>query len=171
MACDAEAGDALVRLGKPREAIDRYIAARAVSRVSRIALDLARAGRYDAAAELERDLIARLPDNFLERADLASSHAALGAIQVAAAAAQPSHARELRAQAIDEYATASRLAPLNEGFLLSYAFAQMQWGDAQAARRGFERLLEIHPHQTDAQAALAKLAQPDAQMATPSRSP
>jgi len=155
--CSAEAGDALVRLGKPREAVGRYIDAKAVSKVSDIALSLARQGRYDDATALVRALIGRLHDDFLERADLASSYATLGAIDIQAASAETAHARDRRAQAIAEFAAASRLAPFNEGYLLSYGFAQAQWGDSDAARRAFERVLEIHPHQADAEAALADM--------------
>jgi tetratricopeptide (TPR) repeat protein len=167
--CLAEAGDALARLGKPDEAIDRYIGAKAVSRVSDIALSLAERGEYDAAAALVSDLIRRLRDNFLERADLASAYATLGKVELGAATAQPKKARELRRVAIAAYASASRLAPYNEGYLLSYAFAQMQWGDADAARHAFERLLQLHPHQSDAESALAHLA--GGQKATPPASP
>jgi tetratricopeptide (TPR) repeat protein len=155
--CSAEAGDALVRLGRPRDAVSRYIDAKAVSKVSDMALSLARQGRYDDAAALVNALIGRLHDDFLERADLASSYAALGAIEIAAAAAQTPRSGELRAYAIAAYAAASRLAPFNEGYLLSYAFAQAQWGDPAAARRAFQRVLEIHPHQVDAEAALAHM--------------
>jgi tetratricopeptide (TPR) repeat protein len=167
--CLAEAGDALARLGKPDEAIDRYISAKAVSRVSDIALSLADRGEYDAAAALVSELIRRLRDNFLERADLASAYATLGKVDLAAATAQPEKARSLRRTAIAAYTSASRLAPYNEGYLLSYAFAQMQWGDADAARHAFERLLQLHPHQSDAESALAHLA--DGQRATQSASP
>jgi tetratricopeptide (TPR) repeat protein len=150
----------LVRLGRLDEAIDRYIRARATTRVSGIALELAQEGRYDAAMALVRDFIGRLHQGFLERADMASAYATLGSIQLEAAASRPSAARALRTQAINSYAQASNLAPLNEGYLLSYAFAQMRWGDAAGARRAFDRLLEIHPHQPDAEAALSQLASP-----------
>ncbi len=158
--CDAEAGDALVRLGRLDEAIDRYIRARATTRVTGIALELAQEGRYDAAMALVHDFIGRLHQGFLERADMASAYATLGSIQLEAAASRPAAARALRTQAINSYAQASNLAPLNEGYLLSYAFAQMRWGDAAGARRAFDRLLEIHPHQPDAEAALSRLASP-----------
>lgn len=156
--CTAAAGDALVRLGKPREAVDRYIDAKAVSKVSDMALALARQGRYGDATALARALIGRLHNDFLERSDLASSYATLGAIEMDAAAAGAGQERARRAQAIAAYATASQLAPFNEGYLLSYAFAQMQWGDPAVARQVFERVLEIHPQQADAEAALARLA-------------
>jgi tetratricopeptide (TPR) repeat protein len=169
-ACTAEAGDALVHLGRLDEAIDRYISAKAVSRVSEIALSLAQRGEYERATELTLALIGKLHDKFLERADLASAYATLGKIDLDAAAANPARARELRRAAIAAYASASRLASFNEGYMLSYAFAQMQYGDAAAARRAFERVLELHPHQRDAEAALAHLA-PDFPETMPSTVP
>jgi tetratricopeptide (TPR) repeat protein len=155
--CIAEEGDALARLGRPEAAVDRYVSAKAVARVSDIALSLAARGRYDEAMALEHELIRRLGDGFVERADLASSYWTLGRIQTAAAQVTPVRASAYRENAIAAYAAASRLAPYNEGYLLSYAFAQAQWGDANAARSAFERMLAIHPHQNDAEAALARL--------------
>jgi len=170
-ACTAEAGDALVRMGCLDEGIDRYITAKAVSRVSDIALSLSQRGEYNRATALVEALIAKLRDKFLERADLASAYATLGRIKLDAARANPAQAREIRRTAIAAYESASRLAPFNEGYLLSYAFAQMQWGDADAAQRAFERVLELHPHQSDAEAALARIARNDGLKATPSGSP
>ncbi len=158
--CLAEEGDALVRLGDPEAAVDRYVSAKAVARISDIALSLAGRGRYDDALALERELIRRLGDGFVDRADLASSYWTVGKIHTTAAGAgriSDSQERAHHAAAIAAYGEASRLAPYNEGFLLSYAFAQAQWGDAHAARAAFERLLAIHPHQGDAEAALARL--------------
>ena len=169
--CTAEAGDALLHMGRLHEAIDRYVAAKAASRVSDIALSLARRGEYDRATALTLALIAKLRDKFLERADLASAYATLGKIDLDAAAAKPARARELRRAAIAAYASASHLASFNEGYLLSYAFAQMQWGDAEAARRSFERVLELHPHQSNAEAALAHLARNNGPKVMPSASP
>ena len=157
-ACLAESGDAFVRLGRLDEAVDRYIAAKAVSRVDDLAVADARQGRYDEATTLEGALIARLHDDFLERADLAAAYATLGAIRLdAATAARPQDARSLRNAAIAAFGSASQLAPFNEGYLLSYAFSQMRWGDKAVARRAFERVLQLHPHQADAQAALPGL--------------
>ena len=155
--CVAEAGDALVRLGQPQLAVDRYMQAKAVGRVSDIAHELAQRGDFDAARELVTDLISRLHDDFLERADLASAYATLGEIDDEAAYVQPAMSRSRRAEAIAAYASASRLAPYNEGYLLSYAFSEMQWGSAASARSAFERVLELHPHQVDAETALARL--------------
>ncbi|HEV2037695.1 MAG TPA: hypothetical protein VGQ96_03725 [Candidatus Eremiobacteraceae bacterium] len=169
--CSAEAGDALVRMGKPTLAIDRYMSAKAVGRVSDIALSLAQRGDYTAASALIAALISRLRDKFLERAELASSYATLGKIQVLAAASRPAQARQHWRAVIAAYASASQLAPYNEGYLLSYAFAQMQWGDAAAARRAFQRVLELHPHQADAETALARLAAHDVARPMPTASP
>jgi len=152
--CDAEAGDALVRLGRPDEAVDRYVRAHAAQRVYAAARDLARAGRYDAALHLVRGLVAQLHDNFIERSDLAASYASLGELELDAAATEPNHATALRSQAIADYATASRLSPFNEGYLLSLASAQMRFGDQRAARKAYEKLLELHPHEPNAEAAL-----------------
>jgi tetratricopeptide (TPR) repeat protein len=158
-------------MGRLDEAIDRYIIAKAVSRVSDIALSLSQRGEYKRATTLVEALIGKLRDKFLERADLASAYATLGKIELDAALANPAQARELRRAAIAAYASASRLAPFNEGYLLSYAFAQKEWGDADVARTAFERVLELHPHQSDAEAALARLARHNGLKATPSGSP
>ncbi|MBV8203939.1 MAG: hypothetical protein JO195_02815 [Candidatus Eremiobacteraeota bacterium] len=152
--CDAEAGDALVGMGRPDEAVDRYVRAHAAERVFAAARDLARAGRYDAALRLVHGLIAQLHDDFLERSDLAASFATLGLLELDAAATKPRQARALRSQAIADYATASRLSPFNEGYLLSLASAQMQFGDRRAARTAYEKVLELHPHEPNAETAL-----------------
>ena len=169
--CAAEAGDALVRLGRLNDAIDRYISAKAVSRVSEIAFTLAQRGEFDRAMALVEALIGKLRDKFLERAELASAYATLGKIKLDAAEAQPARAKELRREAIAAFASASRLASYNEGYLLSYAYAQMQWGDADAARLTFERVLELHPHQRDAEAALAQFDRGDGLHVKPSPAP
>jgi tetratricopeptide (TPR) repeat protein len=165
--CIAQEGDALVRLGKPEAAVDHYVSAKAVARVSDIALALAQRGRYAPAMALERELIRRLGTSFVDRADLASSYWTLGKIQTSAASSINAQEGARHADAIAAYAAASRLAPYNEGYLLSYAFAQAQWGDAHAARSAFERLLAIHPHQSDAEAALARLGKDEPQAGTP----
>jgi tetratricopeptide (TPR) repeat protein len=155
--CEAEAGDALVRTGRADEAVERYVRAHAARRVFTVASDLARAGRYEVAVSLVRLLIAQLHDNFLERSDLASSYAGVGSLELDAAAAQRARAHALRAEAIADFATASQLSPFNEGYLLSYASAQQRFGDRRAAARAYERVLELHPNQPDAEAALHAL--------------
>jgi tetratricopeptide (TPR) repeat protein len=155
--CDAEAGDALLRMGKVDEAVDRYVRAHAAERVFSAARDLARTGHDDAAMGLVRLLIAQLHDNFLERSDLASSYAALGSLELEAAGPKPRLASALRAQAIADFARASRLSPFNEGYLLSYASAEERFGDRRAARRAYERILQLHPGEPNAQEALRAL--------------
>lgn len=157
-ACSAEEGDALLRLGRQEEAIERYIAAKAVVRVAQRAQQLAAAGKDAQALALEHALIARLHDNFLERAELASAYATLGTLQLQAAGKDAAHAAALRHEAIQALGRASALAPYNERFLLLYGFAQMQWGDRAEARGVFTRVLQLHPHQHDAQAALTQLS-------------
>ncbi len=157
--CIAEEGDALVRLDQYQAAGNKYVNARAVSRVSEMALALAHAGKYGAALALESALARRLDAGFLERADLASTFATQGEIY-SIAAATGSGQRPMRAYeraAINAFAQASALAPFNEGYLLSYGFAQARWGDRQQAINAFQKVLEIHPGQPDAQTALARL--------------
>jgi tetratricopeptide (TPR) repeat protein len=154
--CDAEAGDALAAMGRRNEAIERYIRAKAVTRLSTVTLQLAREGRYDSALSIESALLHRLHNDFIDRADLATVYDTIGQIEITAAIAQPKDARSLKraASAISAFANAMNLAPLNENYLLSYGFAQLRFGDRQAARATFERLLQLHPGQPDALAGL-----------------
>lgn len=158
--CDAQAGDALLRLGKADAAVERYVKAHATGRVFAAARELAREGRYDDALRLVRLLIAQLHDNFLERSDLAASYAALGSLELDAATARPGLAHELRARAIADLGEAKRLSPFNEGYLLLYASAQLQFGDPRAARKAYEQVLQLHPDEADAQAALSRSHDP-----------
>lgn len=159
LACLAEEGDALAAMGRMDEAIDRYIAAKAVGRTAEVARHLTGEGNYDAALAIEAALIKRLHNNFIDRADLAAAYATTGTIQVSAAlaAADPALARTRGRLAVDAFFKASNLAPLNEDYLLSYGFAQLRFGNQQQARAAFERLLRIHPDQPDAQAALRRM--------------
>lgn len=158
--CIAEEGDAYLRLARRDEAISKYIAAKAVARLGQRAQELARAGDDGQAIALEQALIARLHDTFLERAELASAYATLGDLQMLAAFKQPAQAAKLRRAAIVALRHASSLAPFNERYLLAYGFAELQWGDRNAARAAFGRLLQLHPQQADAEAALRQLAVP-----------
>jgi tetratricopeptide (TPR) repeat protein len=158
-ACLAEEGDALAALGRTKEAINSYIAAGAVGKVNDAALRLAARKDYTGALDIEWSLREHLTGDFVERSDLASVLAVIGKIddRAAAASPQPREAKARGRAAIEAFARASRLAPLNEDYLLSYAFAQWKWGDKRAAAAAFERLLQIHPGQPDAVAALARL--------------
>jgi len=109
---------------------------------------------------LEQALTQRLGDDILLRADLAATYAKIGDLSIGAALATPARAAEYRISAIAAYDRASGLAPFNEGYLLSYANAQASWGDKRAARAAFHRVLALHPHQADAERALAALGEP-----------
>lgn len=157
--CIAEEGDALLRLGRVQDAIGKYVSARAATRVFARAQELASQGRYAESIALEEALVARLHDNFLERAELASAYASLGTLEDTAAYNLPRQASTLRARATRALHTASDLAPFNEGYLLAYGFSEMQYGDRSHARAAFQRVLRLHPHQQDAERALARLDQ------------
>jgi len=100
----------------------------------------------------------------LAEADVATAYAAIGELDERAATATPAAvgpaseaARRYRADAIRSFARASQLAPFNEGYLLSLGFAESAWGDRRAARAAFDRVLDLHPHQPDAERGLAQL--------------
>ncbi len=152
----AERGDAEARIGRADAAAADYLAAKAATRLGDAVGRMAGAGRYSDAIALEQALIAHL-DPVLDQADIAAVNARIGALEVTAAKNDPRGAPALRRSAITSFASASRLAPLNEGYLLSLGYAQMQWGDRKAARRAFERVLELHPTQADAESGLDRL--------------
>ncbi len=157
--CFAEEGDAEAALGHPDRALALYVRARAVSRVDDAAEKLARRGDFGAALRVEEALVRRLGGSFVDRAELAAAYAAIGDIEerkTYAAAAGPVR-RVAGKRALAAFEKASRLAPLNEGYLLAWGFAEMQWGSPGKARSIFERLLSLHPGQRDAVAALAQL--------------
>ena len=77
-ACTAEAGDALMTMGRTNEAIDRYIQAKAVGKVSQAAVQLVSAHRYQEALAVESALLAQLHDDFIDRSELAAVYAQSG---------------------------------------------------------------------------------------------
>jgi tetratricopeptide (TPR) repeat protein len=162
--CMAEAGDALMAMGRTREAIDRYVQAKAVGKVSDVASQLVASQQYDEALAIESALLARLHDDFVDRSELAAVYAQIGKIDIAAASRvnDPRAARVRAEKGIASLAHAKDLAPLNEDYLLSYGFAQLRFGSADEARRTFERILELHPGQKDAVDALARMEKPNA---------
>jgi len=155
--CVAEEGDAQSRLGRPQAAVDDYLAAHAVDRVAAAAERLAALHHFDEAIALEADLTQTLGTGMLVQADLAASYAELGGLNARAAAATPARAKRYGHAAIDAYRRAAALAPFNEGYLLSLGFADLQWGDRRGARAAFERVLDLHPRETDAERGLARL--------------
>jgi tetratricopeptide (TPR) repeat protein len=158
--CIAEMGDAQARLGNADAAVADYLDAKAAVRLASAVDRIAAGGDYDEAIALERALTQRLGDNILLRADLAATYAKIGDLSMGAALATPARAAEYRRTAIAAYDRASGLAPFNEGYLLSYATAQASWGDKRAAKAAFHRVLALHPHQADAERALAALGEP-----------
>ncbi len=159
--CVAEEGDAQTRLGNERAAVDDYLSARAGPRLALTVRRMAARGQYDAAMSLERQLIARLGGDPLYRADLAAAYESQGSVDAAAGYARPARAAAYRRAAIENFRRATELASFNEEYLLSYAFALLQWGDKRSARAAFARELVLHPHQPDAEKALQSLsAQP-----------
>ena len=154
--CIAERGDAEVRLGRAGAAVSDYLAAHAAGRISITVAGLAARRRYGEALALERALIAEL-DPLLDQADIAAAQAQVGELDVKAAEHDAAASTAYRRDAIRAFGVANRLAPLNEGYLLSLGYSQLQWGDRRAARRAFERELELHPTQPDAERGLALL--------------
>jgi len=156
-ACTAEMGDAEARLGDAGAAVADYLQANAAIRLAAMEDRIAATGRYDDAIALETALAQRLSGNVLLRADLAAAYAKIGRLSAQAGIALPERAGEYHRRAIASFKRATEIAPFNEGYLLSYATAQMDWGDKDAARAAFEHVLALHPHQADAEAALAQL--------------
>ena len=155
--CVAERGDAEVRLGRAGDAVRDYLAAHAAGRITTTVAGLSAQHRYDDALAIERALIRGL-DPLLDQADIAAAEAQVGDLDVKAAEADQARRSLYRRDAIRAFSAANRLAPLNEGYLLSLGYSQMQWGDRREARRAFERELELHPTQPDAERGLALLA-------------
>lgn len=157
--CTAEAGDAQSRLGHFDEAVNDYLASRAVERVGATVDRLAGEARFDDAIALERALASRLGTGMLAQADVASADFVIGGLDDRAAKATRDAAKTsaYRADAIRSFKHASQLAPFNEGYLLSLGFAESSWGDKRAARSAFQKVLDLHPHQSDAERGLAQL--------------
>lgn len=157
--CTAEAGDAESRLGHFDEAVNDYLAAHAVERVGAAVDRLAGEGRFDDAISLERALASRLGTGMLAQADVASANFTVGDLddRAAKAARDPARTGSYHADAIRSFKRASQLAPFNEGYLLSLGFAESAWGDKREARAAFEKVLDLHPHQSDAERGLAQL--------------
>jgi tetratricopeptide (TPR) repeat protein len=154
--CTAERGDAEVRLGLAAAAVRDYLAAHAAERITTTVDGLAAQHHFDEALAIERALITGL-DPMLDEADIAAAEAHIGDLDVKAAKADLARSAAYRRDAIAAFAAAHRLAPLNEGYLLSLGYSQLQWGDRREARRAFERELELHPTQADAERGLALL--------------
>jgi len=157
--CTAEAGDAESRLGHFDDAVNDYLAAHAVERVGGAVDRLAGQQRFDDAIALERALASRLGNGMLAQADVASADYIIGGLDNRAAKASRDRAKAAayHTDAIRSFKRASQLAPFNEGYLLSLGFAEAAWGDKREARVAFEKVLDLHPHESDAERGLAEL--------------
>jgi tetratricopeptide (TPR) repeat protein len=155
--CLAEAGDAQSRLGHAQAAVDDYLAAHAVERVGAAVGRLSDEGRYDEAIALERALAVRLGSGMLAEADLGSAYFTIGTLDAQAVHHGGGRSRAYAQDAIRSFRRASQLAPFNEDYLLSLGFADVDWGDRRAAKTVFERVLDLHPHEADAERGLAIL--------------
>jgi tetratricopeptide (TPR) repeat protein len=156
-ACVAEEGDAQSRLGHAQAAVDDYLAAHAVERVAAEVAKLLADHRYDDAIALDRALAVRLGSGMLAEADLATTYFTIGTLDERAAEADPLKGGSYHRDAIRSYRHASQIAPMHEDYLLALGYAEMRWGDRHAARDAFERLLDLYPHQFEAERALARL--------------
>ena len=155
--CWEGAGEAQLRLGDVRAAIGDFVRAGALTKLDEVAGRLTAAGDFSDAVAAERELAQQFSANALDQAQLAQTLWQIGRIEELAGWKVPPQAAAYRAAAIASYAKAAKLAPLNESYLLSYGMAEMQWGARASARRAFEHLLQLHPHQSDAENALRKL--------------
>jgi tetratricopeptide (TPR) repeat protein len=73
-----------------------------------------------------------------------------GVIAAAAAARYPADAEAFERAAVDAFARALARAPNDEKYLLNYAFAALRIGDAEGARRTYERAAQVVPDSVDA---------------------
>lgn len=78
-----------------------------------------------------------------------------GGIAAAAAARYPADAPAYERAAVDAFARALARAPNDEKYLLNYAFAALRIGDAEGARRTYERAAQVVPDSVDAFAGVA----------------
>jgi tetratricopeptide (TPR) repeat protein len=73
-----------------------------------------------------------------------------GGIAAAAAARYPAEAEAYERASLDAFAQALARAPNEEKYLLNYAFAALRIGEAEGARRTYERAAQVVPDSVDA---------------------
>jgi tetratricopeptide (TPR) repeat protein len=81
-----------------------------------------------------------------------------GQIAAVAAARYPAEASAYERAAVDAFARALARAPNDEKYLLNYAFAALRIGDAEGARRTYERAAQVVPDSVDAFVGVAVTA-------------
>lgn len=78
-----------------------------------------------------------------------------GTIAAAASLRYPAEAAAYERAAVDAFARALARAPNDEKYLLNYAFAALRNGDAEVAKRTYQRATEVVPDSVDAFVGLA----------------
>ncbi len=78
-----------------------------------------------------------------------------GVIASAAAARYPAEAEADERESVDAFARALARAPNDEKYLLNYAFMALRIGDAEGARRTYERAAQVVPDSVDALVGVA----------------
>jgi tetratricopeptide (TPR) repeat protein len=136
------AGDPATALRDFAEAGD-FIAAQA-------AIDALGAQDPRAALALVRDFEQRLAASRSAPEISAEVEWREGGIAAAAAARYPAEAATFDHDAVDAFARALARAPNDEKYLLNYAFAALRIGDAEGARRTYERAAQVVPDSVDA---------------------
>jgi tetratricopeptide (TPR) repeat protein len=103
-----------------------------------------------AALAIVRDFEARLAEHGAAPEIAAEVEFREGGIAAAAAAQYPLEAAEYERAAVDAFARALARAPNDEKYLLNYAFAALRIGDAEGARKTYERAAQVVPDSVDA---------------------
>jgi hypothetical protein len=149
------------RRGDRRAAIAAYLAAGDATAVQTQIDALAASGRLDAASDLEAGLLARLAARGAQNDTIAEAYYHLGLLEQAHAYRYPAASAERarrQAQSRDAYATAARLAPLEERYALALANQELNVGDLAAARTLFLRVRDLDPASPDPYTGLADAA-------------
>jgi tetratricopeptide (TPR) repeat protein len=108
-----------------------------------------------AALALVRDFEARLVARGSEPEITAEVEWREGGIAADAALRYPDQAPAYDRASVDAFARALARAPNDEKYLLNYAFAALRNGDAEVAKRTYQRAAEVVPDSVDAFAGVA----------------
>jgi tetratricopeptide (TPR) repeat protein len=155
-----DAGLAAAR-GDSAEAVRDYFAAGDLQGMEQHIDALASAGRIEDAVTLERAVVERLATDPTQQDALAQALFDLGRIDQTLAYQFPlgdprRHLHEV--EAVEPYARAVALAPLDERYLLAYANGELNAGDVRAAERVFERARDADPTSAEPIAGLGDAA-------------
>jgi tetratricopeptide (TPR) repeat protein len=142
-------GRAALLAGDPATAL-RDFAAAGDFIAARAAIDALGVRDPRAALTIVRDFEQRLAANAASPEISAEVEWREGQIASAAAARYPADAAAYDHLAVDAFARALARAPNEEKYLLNYAFAALRIGDAEGARRTYERAAQVVPDSVDA---------------------